>query len=271
VLKTSDVELVFKNFDTKKGVYARLASCDPFGNWCGHDKDKPRFFHGKSTHKKRPVVLETAKTAAQQFYHTPGKFLRGLSVVRSSKRKIRTESREAIASVIQVLMHYLDLATLRFVMPMTDGGLFCPTMKFISKAAGIGEKRLSRAIALLKKAGYISINERYKKDGDDFIGLSAVKCVRPQLFLALGISLKDLKKQRQHASKALRAKERARRQKEHSLLISKLSFSQGLAKNIKENTNLLSQVAKQSGNDADLSVVAQIKKLWSKVHNPQYH
>ena len=234
MLKTNSIDLTVEGFDTKKGAYARLSSSDPAGNWCGHDKDNPRYFYGKLTHKKRPVILEQAKKAAEFFYQTPGRFLQGLRVLRDSKRRIRSESREAIASVIQVLMHYLDLASLRFVMP-TEGGLFCPSLKFIAKSAGIGEKRLSRVLHILKRAGYLTINERYKKEGDKYIGLSAVKCVRPQLFVALGISLKDLEKQRKRASKAAKAKERIRRQEERSLLISKLSFSKGLPKNIKEN------------------------------------
>lgn len=270
MLKINSIE-ESNNIDTKKGAYARLVSCDPVGNWCGHDKENPRFFRGKLDHKKRPIILETAKTAAQSFYNAPSKLLHGLSVARISKRKMRSEAREAIASAIQVIMHYLDLATLRFVMPTSEGSLFCPTMKFIAKAAGIGERRLSRAIAVLKRAGYLTIHERYKREGDYYIGLSAVKCVRPQLFYALGISHSDLTKQRKRASKALRAKERARRQEEHSLLLSKLSFSKGLAKNIKENVNLLSHVAKESGTIDDLTIIAQIKNLWSKVHNPQYH
>ena len=264
-------EFTQHELDTKKGAYTRIANNDSTGNWCGHDKENPRYYYGKLAHKKRPMILEKAKAAAQRFYESPNKIMCGLKVIRYSNRQIRSESREAIASVIQVLMHYIDLASLRFVMPTSDGSLFCPTMKFIAKSAGIGVKRLSRVIAELKKVGYLTVCERYKKTGDDYVGLSAVKCVRPQLFYALGISHMDLERQRKRAAKALIAKERMRRQSENSLLISKLSFASSLSKNDKQQVGVLKLFAQTSGDDADLSVVAEIKELWSKAYNPQYH
>ena len=264
-------EFTPSKIDTKKGAYARIANSDSTGNWCGHDKENPRYYYGKLAHKKRPMILEKAKASAERFYESPNKIMCGLKVIRHSNRQVRSESREAIASVIQVLMHYIDLASLRFVMPTSDGSLFCPTMKFIAKSAGIGMKRLSRVIAELKKVGYLKVCERYKKKDGDYIGLSAVKCVRPQLFYALGISHLDLEMQRKRASKALIAKERMRRQSEHSLLLSKLSFSSSLSKNDKQQVGVLKLFAQTSGNDADLSVVSEIKELWSKVYNPQYH
>ncbi len=257
--------------DTKKGVYARISKTDSTGNWCGHDKENPRYFYGKLTHKERPLILEKAKLAAQLFYEAPSKMLGGLRVLRLSLRQMRSEFRESIASVIQVLMHYVDLSSLRFVMPTSEGGLFCPTLEFIAKAANIGMKRLSRVMAELKNVGYLTISERYKKKGDDFIGLSAVKCLSPHLFYALGISHLDLKRQRKRASKSLIAKERMRRQSEHSLLVSKLSFANSLSKNDKQQVAVLKLFAQESGPDADLSVVAELKALWSKAFNPQYH
>jgi hypothetical protein len=271
VQKVGGIELE-NNFDTKKGVYARLSICDPSGNWCGHDKDNPRFFYGKLEHKNRPIILEQAKQAAKTFYDTQSKLLQCLKGYRNgSKRKIRSESREAIASVIQVLMHYLDLASLRFVMPTAEGGLFCPTFKFIAKQAGIGEKRLSRVINLLKRANFIDVHERYKKEGDKFIGLASVKRVSPLLFLALGISSKDLDKQRKQASKALKARERARRQEEYSLYLSQLSFNNMLSKNDKQQVTVLNLYAMDIGNENDLVLIDKMRQLQYKAHNPKYH
>ena len=69
-------------------------------------------FH-PSNHKRRPPVLDRAIDQWEVVYRKAKKFFRKLATTPSDGRQVRSERREAIAAVSQVLLHYLELSTLK--------------------------------------------------------------------------------------------------------------------------------------------------------------
>lgn len=186
---------------------SRRLDLDRKGNWCGHNPVSPRFFEKPESHKQRPKVIDWAMDAWRRFYSSPSSCFSELRLTRYSGRKQRSESREALASISQVLLHYTELASLRVGVPHITDGFRSLTVKFLADKAGIGLKRALRALALLKRAGYIRLIERFdlKEQGDNlqFIGLAAVKCITPAFFKACGINLQWLSAQRRLARKRI--------------------------------------------------------------------
>lgn len=200
-------------------------------NYFSHDPESPQFFVPPENHARRPDVLQFAQHNVQQFYYSPQKWLPSLRDTRASTRQERTEARERDAAVLGVLLQYTDLASLRVGIPNADGVFLPLTMKFLAMklgwrtpvddledktriAAGLpplnrGIKRVYRAIANFKRAGYMTVHARFEKtmDGEqDYTGLPAVRRIDPKLFRELGIKAERLALRRQQASKRLRKK-----------------------------------------------------------------
>lgn len=163
------------------------------GNRCGHAPDAPRFFNQPDHHKRRPSVLGNAIEALKVVYRRPKKFFRKLATFHPHDRQKRSERREAIASVSQVLLHYLELSTLRvgFFVDLTK---FVPLdLKYIAKQAGISISRAKRAMADLAKAGYIKLTRQFtKQDDGTFKGVPSIREVAVQFFIDLGIDVQKL-------------------------------------------------------------------------------
>ncbi|WP_026069636.1 hypothetical protein [Legionella tunisiensis] len=127
-------------------------------------------------------------------------FFPELRLTRPSKRRQRSEAREAVASVAQVLLHYTELASLRVGVPHATEGFRSLTIAFIAKKAGIGLKRAQRAIAVLKRGGYLKLIERFdtKEGGIEeekrYIGLAAVKSLTPSFLKPAGLSCRRLQR-----------------------------------------------------------------------------
>ena len=189
----------------------RRAGCDRHGNWCGHSPSVPRFFVQPEVHKSRPKILVWAGEALGRFYNLPGLYLKEVRIQRKSTRRQRSEAREALSSIAQVMLHYTELASLRVGVPHETEGFRSLAVDFLAKKAGIGLKRAQRALAVLKRAGYIKLIERFDIKDDRFIGLAAVKSLTPAFFKACGINLQALSAQRRLA--------RARLNKKRSKLI----------------------------------------------------
>lgn len=179
---------------------------DRKGNWCGHDPNSPRFFLQPDSHKPRPKILVWAGEAWSRFYNLPGSYFQEIRSHRVSKRRQRSEAREALASIAQALLHYAELASLRVGVPHETEGFKSLPIEFLAKKAGLGLKRAERAIGLLKRAGYIKLIERFDIKDERFIGLAAVKSLTPAFFKACGINLQALSAQRRLARKRLNKK-----------------------------------------------------------------
>ena len=186
-----------------EGVINRRAGLISQGNWCGHSPTDPRFFKAPEAHKARPKILTWAVDSLRRFYQSPSLYFNELRMYRDSDRQQRSESREALSSIAQVLLHYTELASLRVGVPHATEGFRSLTIEFIAGKAGIGLKRSQRAMKLLVSAGYMKMIERFDVKGDRFIGLAAVKCLTPSFFKACGINLQSLSAQRGLARKRL--------------------------------------------------------------------
>lgn len=163
------------------------------GNRCGHVPHAPQFFNQPDHHKRRPSVLGNAIEQLKNVYRSPKKFFRKLSTFHPHDRQKRSERREAIASVSQVLLHYLELSTLR-VGFFANSTKFVPLdLKYIAKQAGISISRAKRAMADLAKAGYIKLTRQFtKQDDGTFKGVPSIREIVVQFFIDLGIDVQKL-------------------------------------------------------------------------------
>lgn len=195
---------------TSKDYSSRREGLVRQGNWCGHNPESPRFFLKPEEHKPRPKIITWAMDAWQRFYLLPASYFKEIRLFRNSSRQQRSEAREALASISQVLLHYTELASLRVGIPQANDGFRSLTIEFLAEKAGVGLKRAQRAIKLLARAGYLKMLERFDvtlKDGKErFIGLAAVKCITPSFFKACGINMQSLSAQRGQARKRLNKK-----------------------------------------------------------------
>lgn len=188
------------------------------GNRCGHSPINPRFFEIPSSHKDRPDVIGIAQENAKNFYYQPDSWLQSLLGVRDSNRKERSEGRERDSGVLQVILHYVELASMRVGFPSSeDGGFRNLSLKSIAAKLGYqnasdhaekGVKRVWRALNNFKKAGYIEVSKKFDTYiGDDglikYKGLAAVKRVTPKLFTELDVTQHRLDIQRRAARKRL--------------------------------------------------------------------
>lgn len=163
------------------------------GNRCGHFPDAPRFFVRPEKHKRRPSILENAIEKLKDVYRRPKKFFGTLVTFHSHDRQIRSERREAIVSVSQVFLHYLELSTLR-VGFYTGSGEFIPLdLMYIAKKANITVSRAKRAIESLVCAGYLKVSRQFtKKEDGTFKGKASIRELSARFFIDLGVDAQSL-------------------------------------------------------------------------------
>jgi Mn-dependent DtxR family transcriptional regulator len=193
--------------EQEKTTLNRRSHLDSRGNWCGHDPENPRYYEPPEDHGIRPDVLVEAQDNLILFYETPKKFLPSLHVVRETMRQERTEGREADSSILQLLLHYTDLVSLRAGVPLETGSFLPLSVQFVAEKLNLSLKRVLRALSRLKKAGYLIVHQRYKKgeNGEnDYTGLVAIKCLTVKLFNELGISPAKLELRRKKAAARLK-------------------------------------------------------------------
>jgi hypothetical protein len=162
------------------------------GNHCGHLPSEPRFYHRPLNHKQRPSVLEKAIKALEGAYYLPKKFLKSFVYLNASRRK-RSERREAVASVSQVLLHYLELSTLQVGFYNAAHQFVRLDLKYIAQKAGITALRAKRALADLAKAGYLTISRQFAQKNDGtFKGRASIRKIAIAFFVDLGIDVQRL-------------------------------------------------------------------------------
>jgi hypothetical protein len=163
------------------------------GNRCGHVPDAPRFFSPPNHHKRRPTVLDRAIDMWEVVYRKAKKFFKKLATTHDDGRQVRSERREAIAAVSQVLLHYLELSTLRVGFYVSHNKFIHLDIEYIANKAGLSFSRAKRAITALAKAGYIKISRQYKKKEDGtFDGEPSIREIAVQFFIDLGMDVHKL-------------------------------------------------------------------------------
>jgi uncharacterized protein YxeA len=163
------------------------------GNRCGHVPDAPRFFIPPDHHKRRPTVLDRAIDTWEVVYRKAKKFFKKLATSHDNGRQVRSERREAIAAVSQVLLHYLELSTLRVGFYIGLNKFIHLDIEYIAKKANLSFSRAKRAITALADAGYIKITRQYKKKEDGtFDGEPSIREISVQFFIDLGMDVQKL-------------------------------------------------------------------------------
>lgn len=176
------------------------------GSRCGHNPYSPRLNAAVSIPKGKgglPRILSLAGERAKAWYFHPAK----CSLLQTSvHRQTRSERREACQIVLEAMLRHLDLASMCLGTPSLDNGFIDVDMRTIVQASGIGQRRCERAIAQLKRAGFMTVNQpRRQNDQGDYFGCRAIRVVTEAFFEWLGLG-PMLRRERARASEALRRK-----------------------------------------------------------------
>lgn len=156
------------------------------GNHCGHQPAAPRLFVPPAGHQARPGILVRLIERLQRYYRRPQE-IPSLNRANGSNRQQRSERREACLVVLSVLLHYLDLVTLRVGIPKA-GKITGMTVKFIAQRADLGKRRVERALADLATANLITVHPYVKRHADGrYTGFGAIRTVSPKLFAIYGL------------------------------------------------------------------------------------
>lgn len=175
----------------------------PVGNKCGHNPLCPRLFERDTGQKKPPLAIQIASTNASYYYENSDDYLLNLQYARDSSRAIRTERREAVASVLRVLLNHCDMENLK-VSQYHSKGESPISVKSIANKAMIGYRRCLRVIEDLKRARYLTMQYRHKHTSEGVVPLVAIKKLSAQLFYDLGVPRDIFFKCQSHVSKGLK-------------------------------------------------------------------
>jgi len=180
-------------------------------NNCGHLIDSPILY--TEMMDNRPDVLKIAVDKCRQFYFKHKTYLTDLNTLNPSGRQKKSERREAISAVMQVLISYTDLCSFMVGTPTKMGGFYSLRSEFIASKLDIGIKRVNRALKDLVDAGYISTKTKYvgvKEKG--IFGIRQIMMKYHTLY-SLGISAKMMKTAHYFKINSLRKKEKEARKK----------------------------------------------------------
>ena len=150
-----------------------------------------------------PRILSLAAERAKAWYYHPKK----CKLLQSHPhRKTRSERREACQIVIETILSHLELASLCLGTPTLENGFIDIDMRTIARDSGIGQRRCERAIALLKEAGFMKVQQpRAINDQGDYVGLRAIRVVTTLFFEFLNLG-PMLQRERARATERLRRK-----------------------------------------------------------------
>ena len=175
------------------------------GNFCGHKPDAPRLeLVRTTTDKQRPKILGVLQERIRQYYRSP-RFIPSLNAANGSDRQQRSERREACLLMIDAILEYTDLVSLRCGVP-TATGFMSLTLDYLVQYTGLNMRRAERALADLKKANLLTVSQpRQLLEDGSWRGLAAVKAVSALLFTTFGLH-ERLKHERDRAAKRLAKK-----------------------------------------------------------------
>lgn len=238
------------------------------GNRCGHAPRDPRFYLRPEPHKPRPSVLEQAIDRLKDVYRRPKKFFKKLATFHLHDRQKRSERREAIASVSQVLLHYLELSTLR-VGFFTEAGFVHLDLNYIAAKAGLSFIRAKRAIADLVRAGYIKVSRQFgKKDDGTFDGKPSIREISIQFFIDLGVDMQKLssirawKRKKQEKVAEKRARKKMRDMMEAAASLGRRAFPpKKRARNVKTEQELIERAMELHKINPERSLTEHLKEL----------
>lgn len=176
-----------------------VARVNEGGNFCGHNPGAPRVVMANPASRKIPLILRRCIERMQDYYHRPAT-LPSLNAANGSDRRQRSERRESCLLVLQSILKFTDVASLRCGIP-TEKGFAGLTIATLANHAGVGLRRAERAVANLKAAGLLTVSAIVERQSDgSYVGVAAVKAVSRHLWAAFGLA-DMLKHERDKASK----------------------------------------------------------------------
>ena len=169
-----------------------------------HDRLAPQFYERPEHHKRTYDVLHFACERLKEYYFQPrDNWLPNLEFARDSNRQTRSERREAIAAVGQVMANYVDMATLKIAFWKKEGS-YPISVELLAKLANLSRRRCERALADMKRAGYLEFEYRVKTLSDGTLQpMVAIKKLAKLFFYHLGISFEKLQHVQDYAKKKL--------------------------------------------------------------------
>ncbi len=186
-------------------AHAYIPRTNQGGNFCGHQPNAPRLeLLRPTTAKKRPGILTELQRRVRQYYGAP-RYIPSLNAANGSKRQQRSERREACLLLLNAILEFTDLASLRCGVP-TSGGFISLTLDYLVRYTGLTMRRAERAMADLKRANLLTVSQpRQLQEDGSWRGLAAVKAVNALLFTAFGL-YERLRHERDRATKRLAKK-----------------------------------------------------------------
>jgi hypothetical protein len=168
-------------------------------NFCDHHPNNMRGFDRPSEHKKRYQAIEECIEKLNQALETPRQILKNLFY---PQKKKRSQRREAIVRVLQVMLHYMDMESFQVGFLNDKLEFIRFDLKKIAQYAKINFSRAKRAIKDIECAGYIKIQEQYETLADGSKrALAAIKTFTRKFFREIGIDHLKLFQQREHKRK----------------------------------------------------------------------
>lgn|GEM_PF-6097694 len=195
------------------------------GNRCGHQVGSPSFYEPPG---RRPVILTQFIDALEHFYDAP-EAIRALDAANGSTRQMRSEAREAVINVLQLLASHLDLTSMQVIRgPQDRQGL---DTEWMAKRLGMSEIRVYRAVRYLKLAGMLTVTRWVeRKPTGEFRARAAIRVIHPLCFAVLGMA-RDLHKARRRAADQARREEKrrsrqAQREQQLTMPVDRVGFAQ---------------------------------------------
>jgi hypothetical protein len=116
------------------------------GNRCGHNTMEFKFYERSKSSSNPPKPIEMALYHTKLWAKEETKYLDNLRSERVSSRGIRSERRESLACVIQCLVNYTDLCTMKPTKYNFGGSTSNLNAGLIAQMTGIGYKRVLRTL-----------------------------------------------------------------------------------------------------------------------------
>jgi IncFII RepA protein family. len=185
------------------------------GNRCGHIPNLPKDATFPAEHK-RPVVIQKLMQAARKYYHAPRSYLTHLlelntgSVKTKRHRQTRSDGREAIALIAQVIAYNLELSTMTVC--ANDINFLPLPLEKLAKQGGISLSRGCRAIGKLVRAGYLLVTRQFVNARNTYEALASIKEVMPKFFADLGLA-SDYAFQKHYKDKKMQLKQHRNKKK----------------------------------------------------------
>lgn len=151
------------------------------GNRCNHDPSKPSLYRAQRTKEINALVKRV-----RRFYDRPASLFKDLRHMDNRKRQVRSERREAVVSVLAVILAHYDYGQDRFgVLDQQTGEFRRFGCAFIADRSGLSLPRVWRALSDLRRAGYLFATQHHRKVDGELVHDVAVRWLTSRFWSAL--------------------------------------------------------------------------------------